>query len=171
MKKSLKILATFFLIGAFYLGAAPKVLACPLCTASVGVGLGISQYLGIDDAVSGVWIGGFLLSLSFWTSELLEKRKLNFKKQKLIITLLTFLLALVYFWTNGNLGHPFNTFLGVDKLGLGIVFGVGSFLLALKIDQKVRAVKGGQIISFQKVIFPISSLLLTSLLFYFLTKT
>ncbi len=32
---------------------------CPVCSISIGVGVGLCRYLGIDDLISGVWIGGF----------------------------------------------------------------------------------------------------------------
>src|SRR3990172_5964737 len=38
---------------------------CPVCTVSVIAGLGISRFLGIDDLITAIWIGGFILSFSF----------------------------------------------------------------------------------------------------------
>ena len=46
---------------------------CPVCAVAVGVGLGLSRWLKIDDAISGLWIGALIVSLSFilakWTKK------------------------------------------------------------------------------------------------------
>src|SRR3990172_4136169 len=58
---------------------APSALAvCPVCTVAVGAGLGISRALGIDDTVTSVWIGGLILSMSFWLIDWLKKKKTEF---------------------------------------------------------------------------------------------
>ncbi len=46
-------LATFL-----FLGANSAQAICPICTIAVGAGVGFSRYLGIDDTIAGLWIGG-----------------------------------------------------------------------------------------------------------------
>jgi hypothetical protein len=38
---------------------------CPVCTIAVAGGVGLCRYLGIDDLISGAWIGALLFSLFF----------------------------------------------------------------------------------------------------------
>src|SRR5512137_837679 len=73
--KSLFIVYSLFFI-FFNLLFAPAVHAvCPVCTIAVGAGLGISRALGIDDAVTSIWIGGLILSMSFWAIDWMEKKE------------------------------------------------------------------------------------------------
>ena len=43
---------------------AKKALAvCPICTVAAATGIGFSRWLGIDDTITGLWIGGLTVSL------------------------------------------------------------------------------------------------------------
>src|SRR3989344_3129972 len=112
---------------------------CPVCTIAVGAGLGISRALGIDDAVTSVWIGGLILFMSFWFIVWFQK-----KKSKLLTTNYQFL------------------FIFATAIGSLV------FLLAKWADGKVRKVKGKQLFIYQKVVFPVVSLILSSVVLHFL---
>ncbi|MDP3994511.1 MAG: hypothetical protein Q8P91_01615, partial [bacterium] len=134
---------------------------CPVCTLAVGAGLGLSRYLGIDDAVSGVWAGGLVISVSFWFCDWLKKKNYRFlkaiKDQYLVFLSILFWAAFTYIplWKIGIIGHPFNVIWGVDKLLFGSIVGAISFLLAIFTDKKVRKIKGRQLFNYQKVVFPV----------------
>ena len=70
------------------------------------------------------------------------------------------------FWS-GIIGHPFNTILGIDKLVFGSILGFFAFILGVWADKKIREIKGKQLFNFQKVVFPVVSLLIVSLVLYF----
>lgn len=55
----------FLLLISIIVGIIPNfVLAqCPVCTVAIGVGVGLCRYLGIDDLITGLWIGALLLAL------------------------------------------------------------------------------------------------------------
>lgn len=36
---------------------------CPVCTVAVGTDVGLCRWLGIDDVLSGIWIGGLIISM------------------------------------------------------------------------------------------------------------
>ena len=149
---------------------------CPVCTLAVGAGLGLSRYLGIDDAVSGIWAGALVISVSFWFRNWLKKKNykfLRFIKEKYLIYLSIFFWAgLTYLplWKVGIIGHPFNVIWGIDRLVSGSLVGVGVSLLALYTDGKLRKIKGKQIFNFQKVIIPVSFLAAASLILWIITK-
>jgi len=48
---------------------------CPVCTVGVIAGLGLSKWLGISDAVTGIWIGALLVVMSWWTFVWFFKKK------------------------------------------------------------------------------------------------
>lgn len=169
MRKILGLLLT-----AYNLQLTTAALAvCPVCTVAVGAGLGLSRYLGIDDTISGLWVGGLILSSSFWLTDFLSKKNVQFKFPylTLIIIILMLVLVIVPLQISGVIGHPYNTILGVDKLLFGTVMGSFVFLLAVKVDRKVRQIYGHQLFSYQKVVFPLTFLIIISLIFFLTIKT
>jgi len=173
MKKLLGLLLGF--LG--FLSFPKQILAvCPVCTVAVGAGLGVSRALGIDDAVTSVWIGGLILSISFWTVDWIQKRKFNFFKDLKEITLIFIstslwtLLTILPLYSWKYIGRANNTLWGIDKILLGTAFGYIVFLLAVYLDRKVRSVHGKQLFIYQKVVFPVVFLLITSAIMYLVTK-
>lgn len=141
---------------------------CPVCTVAVGAGLGISRALGIDDAVTSVWIGGLILSVSFWTDRWLTKNKLKIP----FPFILAFWAASVFIplYVLKYLARPFNTIWGIDKIIFGTLTGSAFFLAGIWADIKERKLKGKQLFGFQRVVFPVISLIIASAIVYFLTK-
>ena len=171
MKKvtSILTLATAFL----FLSTQKALAVCPVCTVAVVGGLGLSRYLGIDDLVSSVWIGGLLLSVSFWSIDWLEKKyhlKTKFKYLEVAVIIFWYGLTLIPLIFTKVIGHPFNTVWGIDKIVLGTLIGSLVFLLGVWGDQKVRQIKGRQLFIYQKVVFPVVALIITSLILFFLNK-
>lgn len=71
------------------------------------------------------------------------------------------------------MGHPLNTFCncGIDKLLIGIVSGSISFWFgAIWYFYLKEKNNGHAYFPFQKVVMPISPLIILSIIFYFLTK-
>jgi hypothetical protein len=176
--KRKKIIVLFFLLSAisYQLSAKAVYAICPICTIAVGAGLGLSRFLGIDDVISGLWIGGLILSSSLWLADWLAKKQFKILKQFNNLTIntasvvLMYLLVLVPLWISEIIGHPFNKIFGIDKLIFGTALGSIVFWGALRLDKKVREKKGKQLVQFQKVIFPVGLLVITSVLVYLLLK-
>jgi len=144
---------------------------CPACTVAVGVGVGLSRWLGIDDTITGLWVGGFLISSSLWFDSYLEGKKIKFPGRTFILVLLFYLVTVFPLYFTGIIGHPKNIYLGVDKLVLGIGIGSVLFLASIFLDKYLRAKNGGKVVFYyQKVVLPVASLLLGSGVFYFLTR-
>ena len=125
--------------------------------------------LGIDDAITSIWIGGFILSFTFVMINWLNKKwsKLTVNKYQLPIIVLMYLLVLVPLKWNGSIGTIGNTFLGIDKILFGITLGSIFFLIGVWADKKVRLVKGKQLFNYQKVVFPVLALATISLMIYY----
>lgn len=145
---------------------------CQICTVTVIAGLGISRLLGIDDTVASLWIGGLILSLTFVTIDWIDKKwpKFKIKKWQTAFFALMYLLILTPLKLNGSIGIPGNSFWGVDKIILGVSAGSVFFLIGIWADKKIRKIRGKQLFKFQKVVMPVISLIIASILFYFLTK-
>ncbi|MEK7541016.1 MAG: hypothetical protein AAB529_02135 [Patescibacteria group bacterium] len=189
MKKRFLLLASFLFFNATLANIAKAV--CPVCVVAVGAGLGMSRWLGIDDAVSSIWIGALLVSLSIWTIVWLNKKKLaplnaakpqfrfaklfnwvkNFKYNKVIIPLLYYLITIVPLYYYDIIGHPLNKIFGIDKIIFGIVLGTAVFLASVWFHNFLKTKnQGKQFFIYQKVILPLAFLILTSLIFYTIIK-
>ncbi|MBM3208768.1 hypothetical protein FJZ40_00540 [Candidatus Shapirobacteria bacterium] len=144
---------------------------CPVCMVAVTAGVGLSRWLGIDDTITGLWIGGLTLSLILWTISFLEARKIKFTGRKIIVSLSYYLFIIVPLYLTGIMGHPFNRFWGVDKLLLGMIFGSVFFFLGfLSYGFLKKKNNNKPYFPYQKIVMPITLLLILSFLFYFLTK-
>lgn len=163
MKKLLRI---FPFIGGYYLffAAMPVKAVCPVCTVAVGGGLLISQYLGVDDLIAGVWVGGLILSSSLWTASFFKKK--YFKYQEWFWTAGLWLVTVFGLKQVGFIGHPTCKIHGHDKLLSGIVFGTIAFLLGFSLDLFLRKLnkkeKGKAVFPYQKVILPLIFLILAT---------
>jgi hypothetical protein len=138
---------------------------CPVCTVTVIAGLGLSRLLGIDDLVTSIWIGGFVLSFSFitinWINKKWPKWKFGFNIWwKVTIIANMYLLALL----------PLAKTPTILRILYGTAVGSVAFLLGAYADKFQRKKYKKIFFPFQKVIFPILALLIASLVFFFITR-
>lgn len=163
-------------LSTLYMFAASKALAvCPVCTVAVGVGVGLTRKYGIDDTISGIWVGALLVSTSMWTINWLNSKKWSFKGMNFIIPALFYAITLIPMYRKNVisqkiLGDHYQSFWGVDKLLLGIMFGSLTFLLSVSIYEYFKKKNKKAHFPFEKVILPISMLVFVSIIFYFLTR-
>jgi len=140
---------------------------CPVCTIAVAGGVGLCRYLGIDDLISGTWIGALLFSLFLWTIEWLNKKKIKFLFRKPLVFVFWYGLTIFPLMKIGIIGHPQNKFWGIDKLIFGIFSGTILFLISLLLENYLRKKnKGKAYFKLQKVIIPVLFLTILSLIFW-----
>ena len=168
----MKLLFALITILLFNFAAStPARAVCPVCTVAVGAGLGISRWLGIDDAITGVWVGGLIVSSGLWMADWIQKKKWKIPYTKFLSVIIFGLLVLIPLYWSQIIGLPGNTLWGLDKFILGTGAGTLIFLLSVELDRWIRTKNQGRVLFFyQKVIIPVVLLLLTSLAFYFITK-
>ncbi len=168
-----KIIASIILSSGALI-ALPAKAVCPVCVVAVGAGLGLSRYLGIDDTITGLWIGGLTMAMIMWTINWAQPKIKN-KKIKPLWNALIFLgyYALIA-WplaTQNFIGHPLNTIWGIDKIILGIALGSFTFWSMSQLYLYLKKENGGRAyFPFQKVIMPFGALAFFSLIFYLLTR-
>lgn len=165
-KKYLRI----FLPTVIFLFAHSAQAVCPVCVVAVSACVGLSEYLGIDDTISGLWIGGLLVSMTIWTIDWLKRKNIRFYGRKILTAILFYVFTIGPLYKNQMIGQPLNKFWGVDKLLLGIILGSIFFLVAVFINLYLKKKNGGKVFfPFQKVVVPIVILGILSGIFYFLT--
>lgn len=163
--------ASVIALFAIFLWAECAQAVCPVCTVAVGAGVGLSRYLGIDDTIAGLWIGGLVVSMIMWTLNWLQKKNYIFKGKEILVSFIYYGLIIVPLFHMEIMGHPFNTMWGMDKLLLGIIIGsIFFFLGGVWYFYLKKKNSGHAYFPFQKVVMPIAPLIVLSIFFYFLTK-
>lgn len=163
---------TLFLFSFFFLFSSKNALAfCPVCTFAVAGGVGLSRFLGVDDTVTGLWIGALTVALIIWTLNWFSKKNIDFYAKKIVTSAGYFTLIVAPLWYSDVVGHPLNKLWGADKLIVGIIFGSAFFLLGGAVHFRLKKKNNEQVyFPFQKVVFSIAPLVVLSLVFYIITK-
>ena len=161
-----KILLFFLILGIFF--ASSTFAQCPICTVAVGAGVGLCRYLGIDDTISGTWIGGLLVSLILWTINWLDKKNIHFLFRKILVAVFYYAVTIIPLYQLKIMGNPGNKSFGIDKLLFGIITGSIAFILSVMFNDFLKKKNQGKVyFPFQKVVIPILFLVITSLIHWF----
>jgi hypothetical protein len=144
---------------------------CPICTVAVGAGLGLSRVLGIDDSITGLWIGGLILSSGLWMADFIRKKGWKVKYPEIVSVVLMFLFVIPSLYLSKMIGLPGNNMLGIDKIIFGSTIGFIVFWLGVLADKWLRTKNNGKVyIYFQKVILPVLMLSISSFILYLITS-
>ena len=165
--KNILIAGLFALVGFFWAGFAKAI--CPLCVIAIGGGLELSRWLGVDDVVSSIWIGALLVALIMWTLIEMKKHNWRFPFDTLIISLAYYLLTFIPLYYYKIIGGATHKIFGIDKIVFGSAVGTVMFLLTYWLHNYLKKKNNGKsFFPYQKVVLPVSVLILTSLTFYLL---
>jgi hypothetical protein len=144
---------------------------CPVCIVAVGAGLGLARYLGVDDTVTGLWIGGFLIAVTAWTILWLKEKKWTFPWYGPAVLVFYYASVMIPLYYKDIIGHPMHQIWGIDKLVLSISLGSVAFVASELLYEWMKKKNGGKAhFQFQKVVMPILVLVILSFVFYFVTK-
>lgn len=170
LKILLPVLLIFF--GITLSGGLVFAQPCPVCVIAVGAGLGLSRWLGIDDAVSSVWIGAMLLAIVWWCLIWLRKKNWDFKFSGTVIFILIYIVfTFIPLYFLKIAGHPQNTIFGIDKIIFGTVIGTVILWAGIKLNEFLKSKNQGKVFfPYQRVVVPVGCLLLISILIFFLLK-
>lgn len=163
----------YFLALAFLLlmplTAAKAVPICVICTAAVSAGVGLSRWLGVDDAITGLWIGALTVSVSLWTINWLSAKNIKFFGRQPLVFVIYYASIIWPLYHYNMIGHPLNKLWGIDKLVLGIIIGTIGFVIAIFFNEYLKKKNGDRVyFPFQKVVLPIGTLILLSLALFLL---
>lgn len=159
------LISTGVLLSAFFVTLGEALAVCPICMMAVGAGVGVSRWLGISDAIMSLWIGAFLATFAGLLMNKLAKF-FSFKGAKELLLLAFYVLALFTLRMTGLIGIPGNTILGIDRVIFGIIIGTIMFVVAIYLHETIKNKRGKVLFPFQKVIIPLSMLILTSFIMY-----
>ena len=167
MKKNNLKIFLFALLTILIFDLQKTFAVCPICTVAIGTGVGFTRYIGIDDTITGLWIGGFIVSSGLWLASFLKNKKLKIPYIEAFSVTLMAAFTIITLYLAKFIGVTHNKIFGVEKIIFGTITGMIVFLFSTKADAYLRQKNNGKvIIYYQKVIIPVLFLTLTSFLFY-----
>jgi hypothetical protein len=164
-------LAAFLLSSFVFLLPTSASAMCPVCTVAVIGGVGLSRWLGVDDTVTGLWVGAALMSMSLWAINWLNGKKIKFFGQKILVFALVYVSVIWPLYTTNIIGHPINKIWGIDKLLLGMTLGSLIFIVFALVYLFMKKNNNGHAhFPFEKIVIVVVPLLIASGIFYIITK-
>jgi hypothetical protein len=160
-------LISFF--GTFFAQAALAI--CPVCTVATTAGVGLARWLKIDDSITGLWIGALTISMVAWTIEWLKKKEIDFTGMGTVVFAFYYFLVIWPLRSYELIGIQNNLIWGFDKLILGITIGTIFFFLSEELHKLIKKRNNDKsFIPYQRVIVPVSTMLILTIIFYFLSR-
>lgn len=152
---------------SFLVASVASAQVCPVCVVAIGAGLGLSRWLGIDDLVSSVWIGAFLVAITSWTLSYIKKKGWSFTDDGIVITLIYTVLTFIPLYYAKIVGQPLNQIWGIDKIIFGSIIGAAVLFLAHWLHLYLKKKNNGKsFFPYQRVVIPVAALILTSLILW-----
>jgi hypothetical protein len=145
---------------------------CPLCTIGAATAAGGAAYLGINNAIIGVFIGAFAVSMGFWISKLIKKRYIPF--QSFLIILSSFLTTVipllpivksiypVYISLAGSYGSLLNRTYIINLFLIGSLLGALIVSIAPWLSNRITTYRHGRILPYQGILLTLMLLLIVS---------
>lgn len=154
---------------------------CPLCTAAAGAGIGITRIYGIDDGITGLFLGALIVSSALWFNKWL-KNKTEIPFQESLVVFASFLLLAIPLYNTGII-TDFDTVrsapdqysilrfgvYGVDKLLFGIIIGTLAVWFSFNLSGYIKEKKGKVLWQYQGLSFMLIILVALSITFLVLT--
>ena len=153
---------------------AEKVPAhCPLCTVGAAAAAGGALWLGVNEIVVALFIGGFAMSMGLWFSKIVKKK--YFSGQNILIAALVFASTLlpilplitsehnvypIYISLFGSYGSFFNRTYLIYKTFLTGLFGGFLVMTSPHLSKQITKLRDGKIIPFQGVAMTILLLMI-----------
>lgn len=156
---------TFLSILLLSLFFAPSSLAqCPVCIVTVGGGMILAEKLGIDSLLVNIWIGGLNTVIAYWLAPKIKNRVLS---NPIILSLVLYGFTLFYFQFTNQIGG--DQVLGIDKILLGETIGLLAVITGNFINLYTKKKNNGKVLFYyQRVVFPLSLLIVFTFVFKFI---
>ncbi len=163
------IFSGFVFLFLFFISKGEVLAHCPLCVAAAGAGLSLSGVLGIDDSITGIWLGAFIGATSLYTQKLLGSRwQLVLKRWVGVLGSLVFVFLTIFSFYKFNLVVRHGDIFGFDKLAFGMVLGVGVFLAMDYFNNLIKIKNGKALFPYQSIVLSFFAITLASFLVYIL---
>ena len=174
MKKIFDFVVAILMVSVASILVSAKTLAiCPVCTVAVGVGIKYTHWLGVDDTITGLWVGAFAVSISWWTISWLKTKKIKFIGKYILALVPVIYFVAIYFTlvAQNLLNISGNILWGIDKLILGSIVGALVFFWTAVLYLTMKKKNNNKPhFPYEKIAMNIGALVVLSGIFYFITK-
>ena len=162
------IFLSFFIM---LLALAQKSFAhCPLCVVATGSIVATTRVMGVDDAITGTFVGAFIISTALWSDKILSKKfKINVPFQPYLLSFAFIALTFLSFFAfvPAVAESEFVKIMGIERFSFGLVAGSIIILLSFEAHNLLRRNNGNRNhIPFQGIALPIIVLVLFDALMY-----
>lgn len=167
-----KIMFGIFSVFPFFYFMKEGYAHCPLCTAGAIAAAGGAAYLGVNNAIVGLFLGAFAVSTGWWVSKYL-KQYIPFQRQVIIITafVTTVLPVLPFIESNypfyisiiGDYGTLLNSTYIINLFLIGSILGGFIVSIAPWFSRQVSRKRNGKIIPYQGLLLALSMLVASSI--------
>ena len=135
---------------------------CPLCTLGAAAAAGGAAWFGVNNAVIGIFVGAFAVSIGWWVSKLIKKQVIPF--QKWIIILFSFATTVlpllpimkgiypIYISVTGDYGTLLNRTYIFNSFLIGSIIGGITTSLTPWLSDKITKLRNGKMIPYQGII-------------------
>jgi|SRR3989344_5568284 len=147
---------------------------CPLCVVGVAAAAGGAAYLGVNQAVIGLFIGAFAVSIGWWISRLIKRNYIKFQRELIIlfsflttiIPLLTFLNGFYPIYLNifGDYGSLFNRTYLINIFLFGSIIGSIIVYVSPFLSRLLTKTRNNKIMSYQGIIITFALLVISSII-------
>lgn len=162
-----KVIFLGLLASGFFWAKTAVAQVCPVCVVAIGAGLGLSRWFGIDDVITSVWIGAFMIAITSWTLSFMKKKGWSFTDDGIVITLAYILLTYIPLYYAGIVGHPLNQIWGLDKIIVGSIIGTIALFLGNWLNTYLKKINKGKVFfAYQRVVIPVLLLIIASLILW-----
>ena len=145
---------------------------CPICTIAVGGTLVLMEKFGVDNTLSGIWIGAFMLSMIFWTIDWLKEKKFFTPTIGILVYLFYYGSVMIPLWMTNVIGLPGKRIWGLDKVVVGMAFGTVFFCSGIWLAEQIKKRNNNKVyFPFQKIVISLVPLIILTVIFYFATRT
>lgn len=152
---------------------------CPLCVVGAATVAGGAVWLGVNEAIVGVFIGAFAVSIGWWISRMIKKKYIPF--QKTLIILISFattifpILSLFkgfypfYISVMGGYGSLLNRTYLINLFLLGSIIGGLIVCITPMLSRKISSLREGKIIPYQGTTLTLILLIFLSGIIYIIS--
>jgi len=167
----MNIIKKLILSPLFFVLLSNNVYAhCPLCTLGIVAAAGGATWLGVNQVVIGLFVGGFAISIGWWVSRLIKRTYFPFQKSAIILA--SFILTVIpllpfmngfyplYISFFGDYGSLFNRTYLVDTFLIGSVLGGIIVSIGPWLSNQITRLRNNKIIPFQGVILTLLLLII-----------
>lgn len=154
---------------------------CPLCTAGAAAAAGGAAWLGVNNAVIGIFIGAFAISTGWWISNIIKKNYVPFQRQVIIAvsfaTTIPPLMPLikgvypVLISIAGDYGSLLNRTYIINAFLMGSLIGGLIVSITPWLSKKITAARKGSTLPYQGITLTFILLVITGVFFQILIKT